>query len=49
MYMDYFNAKYRTVLAQADSPEQALREHEERCHRQLEIMLYGVLEKKNEA
>ena len=45
MYMDYFNAKYRTVLAQADSPEQALREHEERCHRQLEIMLYGVVEK----
>ena len=45
MYMDYFNAKYRTVLAGADSPEQALREHEERCHRQLEIMLYGVLEK----
>ena len=45
MYMDYFNAKYQTVLAQADSPEQALREHEERCHRQLEILLYGVLEK----
>ena len=45
MYMDYFNAKYRIVLAGADSPEQALREHEEGCHRQLEIMLYGVLEK----
>ena len=45
MYMDYFNAKYRTVLAGADSPEQALREYEERCHRQLEIMLYGVMEK----
>ena len=45
MYMDYFNAKYRTVLAGADSPEQALYEHEERCHRQLAILLYGVLEK----
>ena len=45
MYMDYFNAKYRAMLAQADSPAQALREHEERCHRQLTILLYGVLEK----
>ena len=45
MYMDYFNARFRAVLAQAASPEQALREHEERCHRQLGILLYGVLEK----
>ena len=45
MYMDYFNAKYRAMLAGAESPEQALREHEERCHRQLTILLYGVLEK----
>ena len=45
MYMDYFNAKYRAVLEEADSAELALREHEERCHRQLEILLYGVLDK----
>lgn len=45
MYMDYFNSRFRTVLVAADSPEQALREHEERCHRQLAILLYGVLEK----
>ena len=44
MYMDYFNARFRTVLESADSTEQALCEHEERCHRQLGILLYGVLE-----
>lgn len=45
MYMNYFNSQFRTVLADSDSLEQALREHEERCHRQLGILLYGVLEK----
>jgi TetR/AcrR family transcriptional regulator len=45
MYMNYFNARFRTVLEHADSPKQALREHEERCHRQLRILLYGVLVK----
>ncbi|MDD2972588.1 MAG: TetR/AcrR family transcriptional regulator [Lachnospiraceae bacterium] len=44
MYMDYFNARFRTVLDNADSPKQALQEHEERCHRQLGILLHGVLE-----
>lgn len=43
MYMDYFNARFRTVLAKAQTPEQALREHEERCHRQLDILLHGVI------
>ena len=45
MYMDYFNARFWTVLSEADTPRQALREHEERCHRQLGILLYGVWEK----
>lgn len=44
MYMDFFNARFRKVLAEAATPEQALREHEERSHRQLGILLYGVLE-----
>ncbi len=44
MYMDYFNAVLRPVLDEDESPEQALREHEERCRRQLKILLYGVLE-----
>ena len=37
MYMDYFNARFKTVLA--ETPEQALRAHEERCHWQLKILL----------
>lgn len=44
-YMDYFNARFKPVLAETGTPEQALRDHEERCHRQIEILLYGVLEK----
>ncbi len=43
MYMDYFNLRFKGMLAGIHSPEQALREHEERCHRQLHILLYGVL------
>lgn len=45
MYMDYFNARFRGVMSQSGTPEQALREHEERCHRQIEYLLYGILEK----
>lgn len=48
MYMDYFNARFQSVLGNAQNPEQALREHEERCHRQLDILLYGVLGERNE-
>ncbi len=44
LYMDYFNARFREVLNEAKTPEQALCEHEERCHRQLDILLHGVLE-----
>lgn len=44
MYMDYFNARFRAALNEAETPEQALRAHEERCHRQLGILLHGVLE-----
>lgn len=48
MYMDYFNLRFKGVLAGIHSPEQALREHEERCHRQLHILLYGVLGDRDE-
>ena len=48
MYMDYFNLRFKDVLAGIHSPEQALREHEERCHRQLGILLYGVLGDRDE-
>ncbi|MDD3410620.1 MAG: TetR/AcrR family transcriptional regulator [Eubacteriales bacterium] len=45
MYMDYFNARFRSALTNAENPQQALRDHEERCHRQLDLLLHGVLEK----
>ena len=48
MYMDYFNLRFNAVLVEAHSPEQALRKHEERCHRQLGTLLYGVLGDKDE-
>lgn len=48
LYMDFFNASFRAVLAGTETPEQALREHEERCHRQLGILLYGVMGDRNE-
>lgn len=43
MYMDFFNMRFKDVLRTADSCENIIREHEERCHRQLDIMLRGVL------
>jgi AcrR family transcriptional regulator len=48
MYMDYFNLRFKAVLIGAHSPEQALRKHEEMCHRQLGILLYGVLGDRDE-
>lgn len=48
IYMDYFNLRFKAVLMGAHSPEQALRKHEERCHRQLGILLYGVLDNSDE-
>lgn len=48
MYMDYFNLRFKAVRRGADSPEQALRKHEEMCHRQLDILLYGVLGDRHE-
>ena len=48
MYMDYFHLRFRDALAGAQSPEEALFKHEERCRRQLKILLYGVLVNENE-
>lgn len=46
MYMDYFNAHFKAVCGEQLSPRELLYAHEERCHRQLDIFLYGVLGKK---
>ena len=43
MYMDYFNMRFKAAFSEDRSAESILREHEERCHRQLHILLYGVL------
>lgn len=43
MYMDYFNMRFQADISSDCSIEERLRDHEERCHRQLDIMLHGVL------
>ena len=48
MYMDYFNLRFKDALAGIHSAEQALQLHEERCHRQLNILLYGVMGEEDE-
>lgn len=48
MYLDYFNLHFKAGLSASQSPDEILREHEERCHRQLHILLYGVLGAQNE-
>lgn len=48
IYMDYFNMHFKTACKEAHSKNDVLREHEERCHRQLNILLYGVLDVKKQ-
>lgn len=45
MYMDYFNLRFRSEAAAQGSPEEILKHHEERCHCQLNVMLYGIIAK----
>ncbi len=46
MYMDYFNLRFQAKLSGGEPAEAVLHEHEERCQRQLNILLYGVIGKK---
>lgn len=48
MYMDYFNLHFKAACREAPSREALLQEHEAKCHRQLDILLYGVLDRKQE-
>ena len=41
-YQDFFNARYLSIQ-QGSSAESILHDHEERCHRQLKMLLYGVI------
>ena len=43
LYLDYFNIHYRAAFRGKASPQEALLKHEERCHRQIDILLYGVM------
>lgn len=43
LYMDYFNLHFQTLCRGGGDRQTLLREHEERCRRQLDILLYGVL------
>jgi TetR/AcrR family transcriptional regulator len=47
LYMDFFNMRFKTALNQGRPPEIVLKEHEERCHRQLDILLYGVMDQQH--
>lgn len=44
MYMDYFNLHYKIDSHGTYEQDDILREHEETCRRQLDILLYGVLD-----
>lgn len=43
MYMDYFNLRFLSETPDQGSPEEILKKHEERCHRQLNMLLYGII------
>ena len=47
-YMDYFNLRFRTAMGSGRPVKNILIEHEERCRRQLDVLLYGVWERANE-
>ena len=44
MYLDFFNTHFKAALRGGRSREAVLKEHEQKCHRQLDIWLHGVLE-----
>ena len=49
MYMDYVNLRFRTAYVREDvDPDGLMREHEAMCQRQLHMLLYGVVERKDE-
>ena len=49
MYMDYVNLRFRTAyVREGADPDGLMREHEAMCQRQLHMLLYGVVERKDE-
>ncbi len=48
IYMDFFNMRFKEAFQENAHFEAVLQEHEERCHRQLDILLHGVLGENHE-
>ena len=48
MYMDCFHLRFRSAFRSGRSMDEILAEHEEKCRRQLDILLHGVWEDSNE-
>lgn len=48
IYMDFFNMRFREAFKENVSSEIVMKEHEERCHRLLDILLHGVLGENDE-
>lgn len=46
LFMDFFNMHFKKAIDGNLNPDAVLREHEERCHRQLNLSLYGVIGEK---
>lgn len=42
-YMDFFNWRFKAEWKRGLSPEEVWKEHEEKCCRQVDILLHGVL------
>ena len=48
LYMDALNSGFRAALREGRPAAELLREHEERSRRYIDILLYGVLEERDE-
>lgn len=48
IYMDFFNMRFKEAFQKNVPSETILHEHEERCYRQLDILLHGVLGEEDE-
>lgn len=47
-YMDFFNMRFKEAFRESVSTENVLQQHEERCHRMLDILLHGVIGESHE-
>lgn len=41
--IDFFNVRFKLLLTEYDSLEDAILQHEKKCHRQLSSLLFGVM------